>query len=56
MRHRARRKEARQLALTERQDETPRWETLPEGCRREVVALLARLIRNEIDAEEVTDE
>ena len=48
----------RQLSLTEqRQRELPHWETLPEDCRRELVALLAELLRSAAHAEkEVTDE
>ena len=48
---------ARQLALTEREQRIPSWATLPEECRREVVALLVRLLRNDVVAtEEVDDE
>jgi hypothetical protein len=47
----------RQLALTEHRQETPHWETLPEDCRREVVALLAELLRSAACAdEEMADE
>jgi len=47
----------RQLALTEQSQETPRWAALPEDCRREVVALLARLLLGESNQEEeVADE
>jgi hypothetical protein len=51
-------RKARQLALTEREQLVPSWATLPEECRREVVALLARLLRSEAVAgdEEVHDE
>ena len=47
---------ARQLALTEQDQRVPRWTTLPEECRREVVALLARLLRSEVVDEEADDE
>ena len=51
-------RKGRQLGLTEQQQEKPpRWETLPEESRREVVALVAKLLRNEIaTTEEVADE
>jgi hypothetical protein len=50
-------KKARQLELTEQRQRLPRWETLPEECRREVVELLGKLLRNEVSAsEEATDE
>ena len=53
-------RKARQLALTEQDQRTPRWETLPEECRREAIALLATLLRNEAladdEEEEVDDE
>lgn len=49
---------ARQLGLAEASNrKTPPWPMLPEECRREVVELLARLVRSEGVAEkEVTDE
>jgi hypothetical protein len=48
---------ARQLTLVERSQPLPHWATLPQECRLEIVALLARLVRNEIVAEwEVEDE
>lgn len=50
---------ARQLALAEQDQQTPRWETLPEKVRGEAVALLAKLLQSETVAdeeEEVGDE
>jgi len=47
---------ARQLQLAERGQRAPQWASLPEECRREVLELLARLLRNEAIAEEVGDE
>lgn len=46
----------RQLALTEARQSIPQWAALPEDCRREVVELLAKLLRNEALAEEAGDE
>ena len=51
-----RKKPTRQLTLAEQDQETPLWSTLPEESRREVVTLLARLLRNEAGTEEVGDE
>ena len=45
------RRRARQLVLTEQAQELPRWRMLPEECRREVVELLAKLLRAEIAAD-----
>jgi hypothetical protein len=55
---RQRKRKARQLALTEQHQRIPSWTTLPEECRREVVALLARLLRGEVvsNGEEASDE
>ena len=50
-------KRARQLALTEQRLEIPRWESLPMECKREVVSVLAKMLRSALDAkEEVVDE
>jgi hypothetical protein len=55
-RKRSKRK-TRQLALTERDQRTPLWATLPEECRRQIVELLVRLVRNELAVgEEAGDE
>jgi hypothetical protein len=53
-----RKKTTRQLALAEHDQRLPSWATLPEDCRREVVALLAKLLRSEraASAEEANDE
>lgn len=52
-----RKRKGRQLALTEQGQETPRWSTLPIECRREVVELVIKILRNEsLAEEEVTDE
>jgi len=42
----------RQLALNERGQQVPSWTTLPDECRRAVVALLARLMQSESVANE----
>ena len=50
-------KKPRQLALTEQDEQAPRWATLPEACRRDVVELLMMLFRNEhVAGEESEDE
>jgi predicted Fe-S protein YdhL (DUF1289 family) len=47
----------RQLGLSESRLEIPQWTTLPEETRREVIALLAALLRSDVlGAEEVDDE
>jgi hypothetical protein len=51
-----RKRRDRQLALSEQGQETPPWTTLPIECRREVVALLAKMLRSERAEEEVADE
>ena len=52
-----RKRKSRQLALTEQRQDLPHWATLPVECRREVVELVAKLLRRETIAdEEVADE
>lgn len=51
-----RKREGRQLGLMEQNEATPRWETLPEQVRRDVITLLAKLLRNDAGEEEVADE
>lgn len=46
----------RQLALTEQGQQIPRWATLPEECRQQVVALIARMLRSELAADEEMDD
>ena len=44
--HRSRRRRRpRQLVLTEQDQQVPQWATLPEEIRREIVELLAKLLR-----------
>lgn len=48
---------ARQLELMGQGQRLPCWETLPEECRRGVVELLEKLLRNEVVAnQEKADE
>jgi len=54
MNRRSKRK-TRQLALTERGQRLPLWSALPDEVRREVVALLAKLMQSE-QCEVVADE
>jgi hypothetical protein len=57
MEKRRRTPSARQLALMEAKLRVPHWTMLPEECRREVIELLARLLRNEaVVSEEADDE
>jgi hypothetical protein len=52
-----RKRKGRQLSLTEHSRELPHWATLPVECRREVVELVAKLLRSETIADdEVVDE
>jgi len=54
-----RKRGGRQLVLTEQSEESPVWEALPEEVRREVVALLAKLLSSAVtegSAEEAADE
>jgi hypothetical protein len=52
-----RKREGRQLVLTEQSEESPPWGALPEEVRGEVVALLAKLLSSELSTdEEVADE
>jgi hypothetical protein len=45
------------MGLGESGQRIPEWTKLPEGCRREVIALLAKLFRSEaLAAEEADDE
>jgi hypothetical protein len=53
---RPKRGRSRQLDLTEMARNTPQWSALPEECRREVIELLAKLVRNEVAGEEKGDE
>lgn len=57
-RQRKRRSGARQLALTETGQKVPRWTTLPEETRREVVEFLVRLVQSDdtVNGEEGDDE
>jgi hypothetical protein len=56
MAKRKRRAEARQMALGESAQQVPAWTTLPEACRREVIELLAKLLRSEALATEEADD
>jgi hypothetical protein len=54
MENRQRRAEARQIALAEQGQLVPQWVSLPVECRREVLDLLALLLRSEPLADEET--
>lgn len=49
-------KKPRQLALMEQNQQIPRWVSLSDERRREVVDLLAPMLRNDDVTEEVDDE
>jgi hypothetical protein len=44
------------MGLGEGGQRIPQWTKLPEECRREVIALLAKLLRSEALAAEETDD